>query len=96
VFDHYESDGTGDLLPQQRMLIGKHGKKLLPEGDFYFWVAGKLDVGQRKRLKLIFKANRRHEGGSALQIGAAVVRKLTQEKTLLNDDDASLLVFQQL
>jgi hypothetical protein len=96
VLDHYESDGTGDLLPQQRMLIGKHGKKLLPEGDFYFWVAGKLDVGQRKRLKLIFKANRRHEGGSALQIGAAVVRKLTQEKTLLNDDDASLLVFQQL
>jgi hypothetical protein len=38
----------------------------------------------------------RREGGSPLQLGAAVVRRLTQEKNLLNDDDASLLVFQQL
>jgi hypothetical protein len=95
-FSHYETDGTGELLPQQRQLIGKHGKQLLPKGDFYFWVAGKLNHGHRKRLRLVFKATHKRAGSSPLQVGAAVVRRLTQEQTLLNDNDASLLVFQPL
>lgn len=86
----------GKVLAQQRVIFEGRKAETVLDGEFHFWLAGALRVGQTSRLTVFLAPRGSRSKSAPLNVGAAISVKHTAPTIFINQIDDAVNIRQAL